>query len=256
MKDYDPNDTYVVKGKEVDVMEDDPSVPFYPPDRRCVACVENHEFGRREKSILDYIPFVNRRRGQLHEMLTTPHGSVPSLCIRMYHGVEEIQRTSTIHVSPKDWSEEGSVYFKEISKVTVERRPHSKLRIEIRDAHGSLGQVELGHITFTEDRIEHEFERSRKKNKEASNTPRSNRTVYGHEAMFSESTAIATRQASEMLLLETGSYSSRTEEQSHCQLMWDLGFAPHRLSDGGAIWLGFADLDDGRASNADCFACI
>jgi len=200
--------------------------------RALMICGLNNEpSGMWGKALRAYLPLVNRRGDgdQLH----TPSGSIPSLSTRLYHGSEEIQRSRTVRVSPTDWSDEGTVYFQEMFKLSVERRPSSNFRVEIRDSAAALGHVAIGHCTFSDDRLERQFERSRKAQRRIGV-----RTV-------------AVEQVMQMMLEEP--CVSIADEERQMRRMWEVGFAPHRLSEGGAVWLAFCDTD--THGNATCGMC-
>jgi len=167
--------------------------------------------------------------------LRTRDDKLPALCVRFYYGNDEVQSTRTVRPSTTEWSsEEGSIFFQENFKISVERRPDSKFRVEIRDTGASLGHVTLGHITFTEHRLRRQFERSRR----------------AEEDRLGEREPIALQQ----VILSMRSGASPVEEEALLRRMVDVGFAPHRLSEGGAVWLAFSEASDEQYGPCMCRA--
>jgi len=179
-----------------------------------------------QRAVRSYLPLVQRAADG--NFLRTRDGQLPALCVRMYHGIDEVQSTRTVRPSTVEWAEEGSVLFQENFKLSVQRRPNTQFRVEIRDTSASLGHVSLGHATFSEERLRRQFERSRRAQEELG---------FG---IGMEPVAI------QQVILMMRRCSSPLEEEALLRRMVEVGFAPHRLSEGGAVWLAFCDsMEDG-----------
>lgn len=158
------------------------------------------------------------------ESLKTADGHAPSLCVRLCYGSEEIQKTRVRSLTYREWLNDEAVEFHDNFTVSVTPRVRTPFRVEVRDQ--SLGGVSLGHINFDERRLQRQFDRSSKM-----------------ELQFRSKLAgglISDEQVLQMKQLQ----SAKAGDGDQMAMMWDVGFSPHRLSEGGAIWLAFSEVED------------
>lgn len=184
-------------------------------------------------SIFQYIPLGMRPVDGHGDMIQTRDGQPPSLCVRFYYGMDEIQSTRVKRLTYADWGADKAVYFLEVFTLSVEPRPRTLFRVEVRDQ--SFVGAALGHVNFDERHLRKQFERST--------------TMIANLRDRSADGPMAVEQVMQMM-------THRCEipnDDEQIRKLRDAGFAPHRLSDGGAVWLAFCDTEDRDGSG---YACV
>lgn len=169
-----------------------------------------------------YLPLsANVRDG---ESLHTADGHPPALCVRFFYGGEEVQSTRIRHVSYAQWSFDGVVDFCENFTISVNPKPRTMFRVDVRDH--TAASISLGSVSFDENRLKKQFERSEKMEEQG--------------RMHLTDGSMATEQVAQMMEQRT----SNVHDDVKMARMCEVGFVPHRLSEGGAIWLAIADVEE------------
>jgi len=163
------------------------------------------------------------RRQEDSTVLKTADGRVPSLSVRFFYGMDEVQSTRSVRPTPGQWHNHDPVYFQENFKISVEHRPNAKLRVELRDTGASFGSLSLGSVTFDDAALEHMFLTSR----QAGSQVRRGAVPVTQVVQMSAPPPVSEGQ----------------EQQQMSQLM-GVGFAQHRFNDGGAVWLAMYEIDE------------
>lgn len=161
------------------------------------------------------------------DALRTSDGHAPALCVRLCYGSKEIQSTRARRLTYSQWLNDAAVDFHENFTLTVQPTPHALFKVEVRDK--SIGSIPLGHVSFDERQLWDQFRRSQKMEEK-------NRAKLSAGATADEQVL--------QMMQQRCSDSGDAEKMSR---MWEAGFAPHRLSAGGAIWLAFSEIEIGRA---------
>eukprot|EP00428_Durinskia_dybowskii_P033012 CAMPEP_0170266964 /NCGR_PEP_ID=MMETSP0116_2-20130129/33404_1 /TAXON_ID=400756 /ORGANISM="Durinskia baltica, Strain CSIRO CS-38" /LENGTH=556 /DNA_ID=CAMNT_0010518111 /DNA_START=292 /DNA_END=1962 /DNA_ORIENTATION=- len=203
------------------------------PDTRSLMLCGSPSRTRHGRSWMQKLYTPMFRRTEHANVLSTADGRIPTLSVHFYYGMDEVQGTRTIKPSQDQWWNHDPVYFQENFKISVEWRPNTMLRCEVRDSSATLGSVSLGSVSFDESSIERQFHRSNNANPQ----------VRRH--------SVPIMQVVQMSALPPTSQNQ--EDQQIIQLK-SLGFEQHRLTDGGAVWLAFYEHDD-AAMNETPLCC-
>jgi len=158
-----------------------------------------------------------RRREEDQDTLRTHDGRRPTLIIRFYYGTREVQRTRVVRPTQSEWSAKIPVYVQENFRLSVAFRPGTPLRMEVQDTGAPLGTVCIGQVSFDEMKLLRQFDVSRHAQKESSQ--------------------VSVHQLIKMMAVGNDATKEQVRE------LKNLGFNSHALSDGGAVWLAFSEVD-------------
>jgi len=172
------------------------------------------------------------RREEDNETLKTSDGRKPKLQIRVLYGHREVQGTRCFRPTQEEWMNKAPVYIQENFKVTVPYRPGQTLRIEVQDVGAPLGIMPIGEVSFDESKLKQLFEVSARAQK-GIGAPSVQQVVK---------------------LVAADGIAARTNSYLH-QEMRALGFEPHVLSDGGAVWLALCETGSEQADDGMLCDC-
>lgn len=171
--------------------------------------------------------------GRARRKLNFPGGMPPSAFVRVAWGDNELQN-SRVHRPLEHAADIHMIYIQENFRVLAGGIDSARLYIEVRD-QGFVGSHELSRVVLTEEQVLDECDRA-----QALVSKLRRAGQWRDDARGGAS--LATEQI--MRMLEPASFASCNTEVADAQRLrlYLAGFKPHELSDGGAIWLAFADL--------------